>query len=283
MDRVRVWRTIRNSAWLLGGVGLLGGAFFLWIGMQVHERIMVEQPLEQPDVPIEPEKVRFSPTLGMMTDIVPELNLKKNINTEEHDPEFKGADFIKEQSNKWTLQLMSVSQESVIKNYLAKRPDREKFYYFRYVEKNKSDHFVLTYGVFASVSLALQGMQTMDFGLPESIKSFPQRFYAYKPFVVDSNSDEDIVNLSNKGKVYQVRLRSVPVPVDIPVVMTSPLNQSPIDSTVKVEVTTTPRGNTVATPHPNVAQPNTSSNTTSQSNTTPVAPTPETPVLDPFN
>lgn len=277
MDKVLVWKTIRNSTWLLGGFGLLGGAFFLWIGMQIHERMTVEKPLEKPDVPIEPEKVRFSPTLGMMTDIVPELNLKKTISTEEHDPEFKGADFMKAQSNKWTLQLMSVSQETVIKNYLAKRPDREKFYYFRYVEKNKPDRFVLTYGLFNTVSIALQGMQSIDFELPPSVKAFPERFYTYKPYVVDSNSTEDIVNLSNRGKVYQVRLRSVPVPIDVPVVATSSLSgHSPIDSSTSI---TPPVSQANPT---NAANPLSNTLPNNSAVSTPVTPS-EAIVQDPFN
>lgn len=278
MNKALVWKTIRNSTWLLGGVSLLGGAFFLWIGLQIHEHIVVEKPLEQPDTPVEPEKVRFSPTLGMMTDIVPELNLKKNINTEEHDPEFKGADFIKEQSTKWTLQLMSVTQESVIKNYLVKRADREKFYYFRYVEKNKSDRFILTYGTFNSVSAALQNMKSMDFELPASVKAFPERFYAYKSFVIDSNSNEDIVNLSNRGKVYQVRLRSVPVPVEAPVVSTNPMDSSPINAANPSDVLSPRAPNGTPSTLPSLP----ASNNAGQS-TAPSSPAAEAPVQDPFN
>lgn len=218
MNRASVWKVIQNSTWLLGGVMMLATAFMLWIGIQVHQRLTVEQPLEQPDLPVEPEKVRFSPTLGMMTDVVPELNIKKDVTTEEHEAEFRGADFIKQYSGRWTLQVMSVTQESVIRNYLAKRDDRDQFYYFRYVEENKPQRYILTYGAFNSVNTALSSMKSTDLGLPDSVKAFPERFSTYKAHVIDSDSDAEIVNLSRQGRVYQVRLRSVPVPVDLPVV-----------------------------------------------------------------
>lgn len=280
MNRTSVWRIIQNSTWLLGGVIMLCACFLLWIGIQVHERMtLVEEPLEQPDLPVEPEKVRFSPTLGMMTDIVPELNTKKDISSvEEHEPEFKGADFIKENSSRWTLQLMSVTQEEVIRNYLLKRPDRNKFYYFRYVEEGKPQRYVLTYGAFNSVSTAMSGLGSMKFNLPDSVKAFPERFSTYKPYVIDSNSDQEIVNLTRQGRIYGVRLRSVAIPVEPPPPVVG-LNNEPVINSQLTQGAHTSTGPT-ATPAVPVTPPANSGATNSNSTTTPVS---EAPIQDPFN
>lgn len=272
MNRVVLWRTIRNSTWLLGGTIMLGAAFVLWVGVTIHQHIVTpaDDDDDQADVPVEPEKVRFSPTLGMMTDIVPELNLKKHTASDEHDPEFKGADFFAEHDKEWTLQLMNVTQESVVKSYLAKRPDREKFSYFRYVEKNQPDRFVVTYGVFSTVSQALQTLKDTNFELPSSITVTPERFHTYRPYIVDTNSDQGVTNLSPQGKVYEVRLRSVPLPVETiePTVTTARTNPA-----VSSSVTTTPSSG--ATSEPTVKK----TESASTANTS----TPESSIQDPFN
>lgn len=281
MNRTSLWRIIQNSTWLLGGVIMLSVAFLLWVGLQLHQRMtVVEETLEQPDVPVEPEKVRFSPTLGMMTDMVPELNTKKDVSSaDEHEPEFKGADFIKDNSSRWTLQLMSVTQEEVIRNYLQKRKDRDKFYYFRYVEEGKPQRYVLTYGAFNSVANAMTNMTTVDFGLPDSVKAFPEKFSSFKPFVIDSNSDQEITNLTRQGAVYAVRLRSVAVPVERPQVVG--MDNAPVINGQDVATPTkTPAASTTATG--NIASPANPAGSTVPA--TPAAvPAQENPIQDPFN
>lgn len=281
-----VWRIIQNSTWLLGGVAMLAVTFLLWVGIQVHERMtVVEEPLEQPDVPVEPEKVRFSPTLGMMTDMVPELNTKKDVSSvDEHEPEFKGADFIKENSNRWTLQLMSVTQEEVIRNYLQKRKDRNQFYYFRYVEDGKPQRYVLSYGAFNSVATAMSSLGTVDFALPDSVKAFPERFSTYKPYVIDSNSDQEIVNLTRQAKVYAVRLRSVPVPVErLPVVGMD--NEPVINSQAALATSSTGSASSASSANgavPSAGTANATNGTAANTATSP-ATTLEAPIQDPFN
>lgn len=208
-----MWRTIQNSSWLLGGLCLLGLAFFLWIGIQIHHRIVVEKTTPQVEVPVEPEKVKFSPTLGMMTDMVPELNLNEGVNTSTHAAEFRGASFLKEQNNRWTIQLMNVTQEEVIIRYLEQRPDRSQFYYFRTVQPNQPEHYLLVFGSFKSVSEALNTLKKTSFALPDSIKVMPQQFSAYKKMVTDDVGSEDsITNLAGSNKLYQVRLRAIALP-----------------------------------------------------------------------
>ena len=283
MNRTSLWRIIQNSTWLLGGVIMLVVAFLLWVGIQVHERMtVVEETIEQPDLPVEPEKVRFSPTLGMMTDMVPELNTKKDVSSvDEHEPEFKGADFIKENNSRWTLQLMSVTQEEVIRNYLQKRKDRDKFYYFRYVEEGKPQRYVLTYGAFNSVATAMANLGSTDFALPESVKAFPERFSTYKPYVIDSNSEQEITNLTKQGAVYAVRLRSVAVPVERPPVVG--MDNEPVINSQVVQ----PNTGTIGNPPVNTMNGTTAGAAAGAASgtTTPVTPAtvPEAPIQDPFN
>ena len=250
MNRALVWRTIQNSTWLIGGLVMLGIAFFLWIGIQIHDHIVVEKPLDM-DVPIEPEKVRFSPTLGMMTDIVPVLDLSKSSTESIHTAEFRGADYIKSQNNRWFLHVMTVTKIEVIKSYLASRADRTQFTYFRYIESKQPVRYVLAYGSFAAVNQALDASKTVQFDLPDSVKVYPQRFSELKKFVSDEvTADEKISNLGGANQLYQVKLRSVPVPVEQPTPSSRPTTQpteSFSDSTTQ-PVVVNPLGTTTANP-----------------------------------
>lgn len=231
MNRTKIWRTVQNSTWLLGGLAMVIIAFFMWIGMQIHQRVTVEKDLKAKDVPVEPEKVRFSPTLGMMADIVPELDINQDIGTTERAAEFRGASFIKKQSGNWTVHVMSVSQEEVIKSYLDKRDDREKFFYVRSRKPDQAERYVLVYGSFSSVGRALEASKTTSFDLPQSVKAYPMRFSEFKASVTDDVGSEDtITNLSRANQIYQVRLRSVPIPIEAPVAPTTP--EPAIDSSV---------------------------------------------------
>lgn len=217
MNRALIWRTIQNSTWLLGGLIMLGIAFFLWIGMQIHQRITVERDMVRKESVVEPEKVRFSPTLGMMTDMVPELDLSQEVSSGERSAEFRGVSFIKEQGNRWTVHIMSVTQEVVIKSYLDKRADRQQFFYVRARENNISERYVLFFGNFSSVSKALEASRKGSFDLPASVKAYPVRFSDFKNKVSDDvGSEDEIINLSKAGQIYQVRLRNVPVPLELP-------------------------------------------------------------------
>lgn len=232
MNRALVWRTIQNSTWLLGGLVMLGIAFFLWIGIQIHDRIVVEKPSDQGDIPIEPEKVRFSPTLGMMTDIVPVLDLSQSTSESIHTAEFRGADYIKSQNNRWFLHVMTVTKVEVVKSYLASRADRKQFTYFRYLEPKQPVRYVLAYGTFSAVNQALEASKTAKFDLPDSVKVYPKRFSELKKFVSDEvTADEKISNLGGANQLYQVKLRSVPVPVEQPVQSSSRTTPSSLPST----------------------------------------------------
>lgn len=299
MNRTRIWRTVQNSTWLLGGLIMLAIAFFLWVGMQIHQRITVEKDLKARDVPVEPEKVQFSPTLGMMTDMVPELDINQDVSSSERAAEFRGASFVKTQSGNWTVHVMSVSQEEIVKSYLDKRADRNKFFYLRSRTPEQGERYVLVYGSFSSVGKALEASKTISFDLPASVKAYPVRFSEFKSSVIDDVGSEDsITNLSKAGQVYQVRLRSVPVPVEAPAAPPTPT--APIDSSANSTQSTTgaipalpsvngqptgtnPAVNPSGTVSPNPAKPAGSSVTNPVPAETNPAPASTTPIADPFN
>lgn len=283
MNRIKLIRTIRNSTWLLGGTVMLCAAFVLWVGITIHQHVVKpaadDDADNQPDVPVEPEKVRFSPTLGMMTDIVPPLNLKKHETSDEHDPEFKGQDFFEEHSNQWTIQVMNVTQETVVKNYLAKRPDRDKFYYFRYVEKGQPDYYIVTYGAFSTVPEALGAMQKMNFELPDSMKVEPKRFHDFQSHIVDSNGDQEIEGASVRGKVYAVSLRSVAIPVETPPTLVTNASRSLTSTTT---IRTTESTGTASAPEVSIRSSNAPTEGGSTAPSTPAA-KPDSSIKDPFN
>jgi hypothetical protein len=105
--------------------------------------------------------------------------------------------------------VMNVSQENVITDFLTKRSDRERFQYFRYRKDENDERFILTYGAFTTVETAMGALRTMNFGLPESVKVFPERFSTYKPFVSDSN---EVITRDSANMQRQVNLRPVVIP-----------------------------------------------------------------------
>ncbi|ONG38734.1 hypothetical protein BKE30_11230 [Alkanindiges hydrocarboniclasticus] len=289
MNRTRIWRTVQNSTWLLGGLAMLVIAFFLWIGMQIHDRITVEKDLKGKDVPVEPEKVQFSPTLGMMTEMVPELDINQDVSTSERTAEYRGTSFIKSQSGNWTVHVMSVSQEDIIKSYLDKRTDREKFFYMRSRKPEQGERYVLVYGSFSSVGKALDASKNMSFDLPQSVKAYPVRFSDFKSSVTDDVGSEDsITNLSKASQVYQVRLRSVPIPVEAPVAPPTPT--APIDANASVQppVTGTPATVPPASSQPTGVNNGTNPAKPADSSASPAVPAENNPassgpIADPFN
>ena len=198
--------------WLIGGIAIIAASAVLWIWLQLASRVTKENsfaPADTVEQQVMPE--RFPIDLGNLSDLVPVLDLTKVADKQDspHAPEFKASAFTSAHASDWTLQVMNVSKESVITDFLAKRSDRSRFQYFRYHKGGTDESFILTYGVFSSVAMAMGAMQTMDFGLPSAVKAFPERFSSYQPFI--SDSDNNVVDFSTSN-LHQVRLRPVALP-----------------------------------------------------------------------
>lgn len=204
----------RSLGWLGFGISILLVCLVIWVSLQLSKRVTVEQAWENAPKAIDAQSQEdlLNNTLGTLTQEVPVLDLStKDIPAGVHAPEFRGVAFIDANAKKWTVQLMNVSQETVITEYLATRSDRNKFYYFR-TTQDDTDRFVLTYGNVNSVQEAMRLMQSVDFALPESIKAFPERFASYENLVTDQGSDERLIGGANAQKYRQVLLKPVLIP-----------------------------------------------------------------------
>lgn len=216
------WQQIRqfpwlSVGWLTIGTGILAVCFLLWVSSQLAERLTVEvvQP-STADAVAETTVVlpdRLDGELGMLLNAVPALDLNKQVVVVgQRAPEFRGTEFIKANSSHWTLQVMKVSQESVVKTYLLQRKDKQRFQYFRVVEGSQ-EHYLLTYGNFTTVQTAMGALQTMQFNLPNSVKAFPERFSTYQSSVKDQGSEERMSGMAQK--VRQILLKPVAIPIEI--------------------------------------------------------------------
>lgn len=222
--------------WLICGVSILLISAILWIWLQLADRVIKIHSFDDSG-PKSAASNRFPMDLGNLSNLVPVLDLTKMAAKPDstHSPEFRAAAFVGQHESDWTLQLMNVSQESVITDFLAKRSDRARFQYFRYNKGQKDESFILTYGVFTTVQTAMGAMQTMDFGLPASVKAFPERFSTYKPFV--SDSDEGVSDSIAAQRQVKLRPVAIPPPTDAIEDKLAQLaaNSSALPATVKVE------------------------------------------------
>ena len=203
-------QTIKNSIWLMGGIGCLFVATVFWAISDQDE--LIEMPIaavEQQASTIQGEKVRVTAQLGTFQDEVAPLDVsRRNTVAGQHGPEFRGAKFIQEHGRSWTLELLRSSDEEIIKVYLSKQENRKNFQYFRLNEPGKSEQFVLSYGRFNSAADALKQLEQSAFGLPDSVVPVSTRFSAYEPFVNDLGADE----MRTSSKLYQVSLKAAPLP-----------------------------------------------------------------------
>lgn len=194
----------------MGAVGCLLAATIFWAISDKEELIEVAvQSVEQQATTIQGEKVRVTAHLGAFHEVVAPLDLRSRQTTSgQHSAEFRGAKFIQENGRSWTLELMRVSDEEIIKAYLSKQDTRQQFQYFRMNEADKGEQFVLTYGRFNSAAEALRHLDKQDFALPESVKPLSTRFSAYEAYVNDLGAEE----MQTSTKLYQINLKAAPLP-----------------------------------------------------------------------
>lgn len=199
------WRKIKPYIWLALGMSCLIVTFLLWI-MQTQKSGVQEVPIEieaqQAARPVQLEAVAFDKRLGNFNDEVPPIDMTKRVvEVGEHEPEFRGSRFIAENQKAWTLQLMKVTEEDIIRAYLRKREDRNKFQYFRLQDEKHPAQFVLTYGSYKDVRQTIDQTQNINFALPESIKALPEKFSTYATLVNDLGSDEMATNAKLRSVV----------------------------------------------------------------------------------
>lgn len=217
-----LWQTVRNFIWLVFGAFCLLLALIFWVSSQSKhnevEVVEIEQQAQEAARPVQSEKLGVDSSLGSFIGEVRPIVLKQHeVSGVHHEAEFRGSKFLSEKEKFWTLQLMKVSEEDVIRSYLDKRDDRKKFQYFRLQGEAQSEMFVLTYGSYNSVNDVLDQTAKIDFQLPKGIKTSVEKFSSYKDLVNDLGTDE----MSSGLKLRVIRLTKAALPV-IPVRPTVP-------------------------------------------------------------
>ena len=217
--RAMTWWWVRMCSWLVLAFGLLALTWLVWNQTrqeQPRNASVTEVATTQDNIVSQAELIReFTPDLGFSTDIVPPLDPnRKDALTSRHTAEFRDNKFLTRQRNSWTLQIMNVTRESVIIDYLSKRNDRGQFHYFQYIDNAKQTHYILTYGIYNTLAQAMDGLTRSRFDLPGSVRAFPERFESYLPFAQRSTSNDG--KLEDTERPRRVVLKPVKVPRDDP-------------------------------------------------------------------
>lgn len=144
------------------------------------------------DLPL-PSKID---TFDQMTKEVPPLELSGTIirDLRSYPKEFKDKKYFEKHQSKWTVQVMDVAQNDSITGYLNGRKDRDKFAYFRYKNSKNEQRFVLTYGVMGSEQEAKGAINTVDFGLPNTVKATTKKMQDYITMVDNYERHDEIVD-----------------------------------------------------------------------------------------
>lgn len=204
------WDKVQQILWMVLGVVCLFAALIFWAVTDRDEWREVGKTAEvETELPIEPEKVAVTQHLGMMHDFVKPLDMTQRVVvTAQHEPEFRGTKFIQENKQKYTIELLRVGNESIIKSFLKKQSQRKDFTYIRLSGEQQVEQYVLLYKTYANANTAKQALDGLDIGLPKSIQPVVHQIALYQPFVNDLGSDE----LAAAQKIYEVKLKSAPVP-----------------------------------------------------------------------
>lgn len=208
-----IWLTVKNVTWLILALGCFLILFIGWVlqfkAPTVQELTPIEKNIQMTTRLVQAETVANTQLLGSFTSEVPQINLSKRIIASGvHGPEFRGTKFVTEYQKMWTLQIMQVSEEDIIRAYLDKRTDRDKFYYIRITKKDQPEQFVLMYGVFKTVEQTLAKTQTIKFSLPDSVKTMPEKISSYVNDVNDLGSEE----VGKNQELRSVVLRKAAIP-----------------------------------------------------------------------
>ena len=121
--------------------------------------------------------------------------------------EFKDRKYFNGMSGRYTVQLMDVAENDVIVDYLNGRQDRDKFAYFRYLDKNEKPRYILTYGNFASQAEADAELAKVSFALPETLKLTTVRADSYLDIIDNYELGEAVTDLSS-SQPRRIRLQA---------------------------------------------------------------------------
>ena len=209
---------MRNQAnkklqqWLLLGIGLISLFFALifWLINDIRPLKKDEGAVAGDAQPqFQAEKVAATPNLGVMTDEVrPLQQTTRVVASGNHDMEFRGTKFLLANQNNYSIELVRVTKEDIIRNFLDRQTNRHAFLYFRLALEHQPEHYVLNYGLFNSQQEAEDQLQRLSLKLPKSVHPKVVALKDYVPYVNDMGMDE----LSSNSTLYEVKLKPAPVP-----------------------------------------------------------------------
>lgn len=131
--------------------------------------------------------------------------------------EFKGKKFFIDNQNRWTVQVMDVTQNEIITEYLKGRSDRNKFSYFRYHNSNNEQRYILTYGIMGSTQEAIGAIKTVDFGLPKSVQPMPEQMKRYIDIIDNYERSEAMLDFSEETpRAVKLKPTKKEIPAEAP-------------------------------------------------------------------
>ncbi|OTG67558.1 hypothetical protein [Acinetobacter silvestris] len=280
------WQKIRQYIWLIGGLLCLFIALIFWAITDTKDLVSVENPIEENQVQIQPEKVAATIHLGSLMDEVRPLELTTRVVTSgNHEAEFRGTKFIQENQKNWTLELFRANKEDVIKAFLLKQPDQKNLIYFRLSGENKSEQYVVVYGVFKNEDVAKAQLTQFKIILPASIQPKAIQFGQYSDSINDLGSEE----LQGSNKLYEVKLKAAALPIidEMPIAQAKPTaktatNNHAINATTNTTITRKDQqGNVVDVQksHSTLSVPD----KVKENNASPEKKSPQREISDPFN
>lgn len=176
----RSW-AFKVTVWLLMAAIAGGLTMLVWIASAVKPtQSQTKKNIDNP-ISVEPATLLLNHKPQETIEMVKPISFDAVIRDMRNYPaEFKDSRFIKTNGDKWTVQVMNVSEHEVITDYLnARTHDRDKFNYFRIVDNNTQKRFILTYGLFNSPQEAIGASKTIDFNLPANVVPFSEEFKRY--------------------------------------------------------------------------------------------------------
>lgn len=204
------WQNMQHNIWLIVGLLSLICALIFWLMTDSKELLTQSKQIEDAQVVIQPEKVAATTNLGGLTDEVrPLQTTTRMISAGNHMVEFRGTKFIKDNSKNYTVELFRSANEDIIKSFLLKQAEPQRLIYFRLSGDGQAEQYVLALGSFKSDHEAKAQLKQHQLKLPSSVKPKVVQFKQYEKFVNDLGSEE----LVGSNKIYEVRLRSAPLPV----------------------------------------------------------------------
>lgn len=283
------WQNIQQYIWLIMGLLCFLAALIFWAMTDTKELVEVNNPIEETQVQIQPEKVEATTHLGALMDEVRPLEMTTRVVASgNHEPEFRGTKFFDENKKNYIIELFKSSNEDVIRGFLLKQADRKNLIYFRLSAEDQAEQYVMAYGVYKNDDQAKAALQQLAvLKLPNTIQPRVISLEQYASLVNDLGSEE----MLGGNKLYNINLRPAALPIIDESLLAQPKPVVP-SSSVNTTRTVTPATSTSATTtqkemttteqkRPSTPAPTSRSNSTAVPTTERKQPTHE--ISDPFN